>query len=184
MTITPSIFLVAAPVVCIGWYVCLIRTVRGRNRRARAEARAAVEQARTKKLVSKPLLTPNEVEFHGRLKRAAEPLGLEVMTQVSMGAILDVALPEDHPIYWDIRNKFARKIIDFVICTPDGMQVLGIVELDDSTHDREKDAARDAMLEQAGFTTIRWNSRSKPSVEKIAEAFKWLVDNHGKSASH
>ena len=59
-----------------------------------------------------------------------------------------------------------------------------IVELDDITHDIEKDRLRDEMLEGAFYNTVRWHSRKKPSKAEIHKTIKDLdeqgliVDNN------
>jgi hypothetical protein len=40
------------------------------------------------RIIGKPLMTANEVEFFGRLLRAADATDLVVLAQVSMGALL------------------------------------------------------------------------------------------------
>ena len=57
---------------------------------------------------------------------------------------------------------------DFVIIDED-RQVLALVELDDATHDRRRDAERDAITALAGYTTLRYESRDKPDVETLRE---------------
>ena len=73
---------------------------------------------------------------------------------------------------WKIRNKFANKIIDYVISNKNG-DVVCVVELDDKTHDdkKDKDAERDKMLLACGINTIRWDSRNKPTREQIQKEF-------------
>lgn len=131
-------------------------------------------------LVPKDLLTPNEREFFARLGKASEGLGLEVVPQVAMAALLDVNLDKTNPLYWPLRRTFDKKIIDFVVYEKRSMRVLTIVELDDRTHDPEKDRKRDAMMAKAGFRTIRWDSRAKPTVQVIRQTFAGLL---GKSAA-
>lgn len=130
---------------------------------------------------AKAVLTPNETEFYGRLRKSLPQY--EVLPQVAMGAILDVALPEGHPDYWAIRQLFSQKICDFLVCERGSLRLLAVVELDDRTHNAAKDAHRDALLAQAGIRTIRWDSRRKPTREKIAETFQLLsatpLANHG-----
>jgi hypothetical protein len=123
----------------------------------------------------RPLMTPNEREFFARLRRALPDY--EVLAQVSMGALLDVNVPEGYPTLWHLRRQFAMKIIDYVVCRRDSMQLVAIVELDDRTHDgkRQQDAARDALLASAGIPTLRWDSRRKPSQREIAERVRALV---------
>lgn len=127
---------------------------------------------RTKK---KMLLTPNEKEFMGRLQRALPEFHL--MAQVSMGALMDVDPSSSRAPERD-RYQFANKIVDFVICTK-SKEVIALVELDDRTHDTKKDAdaQRDALTGIAGYTTLRWDSRRKPSEAVIRKAVLALVAN-------
>jgi hypothetical protein len=112
----------------------------------------------------KGLLTVNEQEFYLRLRQAL-PDHI-VLTQVSMGAVLDVADNKSKNRYAD-RNRFSQKIIDFVVCEPSSMNIVAIVELDDRSHSAKSDADRDKMLQSVGYRTIRWNSKNKPSEMQI-----------------
>lgn len=125
-------------------------------------------------LRAKRFITPNELEFLHRLRRALP--GLEVLPQVSMGALLDADLPAGHPRTWTIRRVFAMKILDYVVCEPTDLSVVAVVELDDQTHDEnyENDAGRDELLASAGITTLRWDSRAKPSESEIATRVQQL----------
>ena len=111
----------------------------------------------------KAMLTENEREFFGRLKRALPDF--DVCPQVAMGALLDTGLPQTDPQHLVCRRAFAQKIVDFVVYR-DG-RVVAVIELDDRTHDPKKDAERDAMLASAGISTIRFDSRAKPEPSEI-----------------
>jgi hypothetical protein len=125
------------------------------------------QDAKANAIVSREIMTPNEKEFYARLKGALP--AYDVVPQVAMSALLDVSLPEMHPEYWKLRKEFSQKTVDYVVCRKGTMDVVAVVELDDRTHDtkQDKDAARDAMLAQAGVQTIRWDSRAKPSPAEI-----------------
>lgn len=113
------------------------------------------------KVKAKRLLTTNELEFIGRLESAVPELRFHA--QVSMGAVLDPAVPRsDGKAYMSIRGTFAQKIIDFVAQDRASGDIVAIIELDDRTHNEVKDAKRDAMLTGAGFRVVRWNSKAKP----------------------
>ena len=60
---------------------------------------------------------------------------------------------------YKIRNRFNRKVTDFVILDQT-YNVLVIIELDDPSHigKEQEDAERDAMLEEAGYRVIRYTS--------------------------
>lgn len=112
-------------------------------------------------LKRRPLLTGNEREFYARLNAACQG-DFIVMAQVAMAAIVDLDEPLSTPGYWEKRDKFSRKIIDFVLCDPRTLAPVLIVELDDRMHDFKKDRARDELLAIAGYRTLRLWSRDKP----------------------
>lgn len=118
----------------------------------------------------KALLTPNEIEFYLRLQRAL-PKHI-VLTQVSMGALLQprISSRSDNKEFFRVRSKFAQKIVDYVVCDRE-LAVLAIIELDDRTHNSLKDAERDAMLKEAGYRTLRFESRNKRTVAELAKYF-------------
>jgi very-short-patch-repair endonuclease len=78
-----------------------------------------------------------------------------VLAQVSFSAL--ITSERQH------RNYYDRKYADFVICTPN-LTPVAICELDDPTHllKRDSDAARDALMARAGYTTIRFNRIPEP----------------------
>ena len=122
----------------------------------------------------KSILTPNELEFYHRLVRGLP--GRVILCQVSMSAlIVPRDLDEGTAEYMRLRSTFAQKYVDFVICNPRTLEVIAIVELDDVTHDPEKDARRDAMLNSAGYPVVRWHSRRKPTPAQIGAHFQRLA---------
>jgi hypothetical protein len=131
--------------------------------------------SRTKKqeFVAKKFITDNESEFLNRLERAVPELRFHA--QVSMGAVLDAAVPwhQNARENMRVRGKFSQKIIDFVAQSRKTGEIVAIIELDDRTHDAEKDRRRDEMLYEAGYNVVRWDSRAKPQIKEIREV---LVD--------
>lgn len=123
--------------------------------------------------IARPILTPNELEFFRRLSSALP--AYSVFPQVAMSALLQPNLRQDDPNYiWAFRS-FSQKVVDFVICDNNTLHPIAIVELDDCTHDSNADAARDAMLLDAGYCVLRWDSRNKPTNEEIREAIYSLT---------
>jgi very-short-patch-repair endonuclease len=118
---------------------------------------------------AKPLLTANELEFLGRLEAAAPEL--RFFAQVAMGAMLEPAVPRsDRRGYYRLRGMFSQKIVDFVAQGRADGSVVAVIELDDRTHNPDKDARRDAMLQSAGYRIVRWNSKAKPDAAAIRAA--------------
>ncbi|WP_211232098.1 DUF2726 domain-containing protein [Pseudoduganella violaceinigra] len=109
------------------------------------------------KITRKAPLTENEQPMYFRLTQAFPDH--VVLAQVAFSALLTA---KD----MGTRNRFDRKIADFVICTK-SFEVLAIIELDDSSHLSKvnQDAARDQMLAAAGYTTLRY--KMVPDVLKV-----------------
>lgn len=130
------------------------------------KAKLAGQAGGEAKFKAKPLLTANELEFLARLEAAAPEL--RFFPQVAMGALLDPAVPRsDRKAHYRLRAMFSQKIVDFVAQRKADGQIVAIIELDDRTHDADKDARRDDMLKSAGYRTIRWHSKTKPDAAAI-----------------
>ena len=115
------------------------------------------------------VLTPNEMEFLARLEAAA--LELRFFPQVAMGALLDPAVSRsDGKAYFRLRGMFAQKFVDLVAQPRSDGAIVAIIELDDRTHDSEKDAKREGMLKSAGYRIVRWHSKTKPDAATIRAA--------------
>lgn len=103
------------------------------------------------------LMTPNELEFFGRLLNAFPEYF--VFPQVAMSALIQGETRGDF-------LRIAQQRVDYVLSDQFG-DVIAVVELDDRTHSLTKDKVRDRRLSQAGIRTIRFESRAKPSPEEI-----------------
>lgn len=115
-----------------------------------------------------PLMTDNEFEFFNRLIQALPDY--YIFPQVSFGAILD-SIGETAQEKQRIRFTFSQKRADYVIYN-NYKQIVAIVELDDRTHNVQNDAKRDAMLNEAGYKVLRFQSKQKPSISEISKIFK------------
>jgi very-short-patch-repair endonuclease len=125
-----------------------------------------------------PVLTQAEVRFHGVLVAAVARIGgLSVFPQVAMGAILDADRNLDPDFRRNVRNRFDRKIVDFVVVDARTNVVL-IVELDDSTHDGDRDRARDEITASAGYATMRIRGRSARDAAHVEAEVRRHLRNH------
>lgn len=99
---------------------------------------------------SKPVITRFETKMFQRLKQALPDH--HVLAQVAFSSLITSD-------YMPTRNKFNRKVTDFVILNSH-LDVVCIIELDDPSHlgKEDEDAKRDAMLIQAGYQVIRYTS--------------------------
>jgi hypothetical protein len=78
-----------------------------------------------------------------------------VHAQVAMGALLDAKKGLSRNDHASVRNRFNRKIVDFVLEDKASGDVLALIELDDRTHNAAKDRSRDEITKAAGYRTIR-----------------------------
>lgn len=105
------------------------------------------------------------------------PKGYFVQCQVSFNSFLkcgDIG----------VRNTFNRKSCDFLIVNDVFLPIV-VVELDDRTHkySSERDAARDALLEEAHIRTIRFAGLPQ-SAKEVARLIIPLITSYEDSLLH
>jgi hypothetical protein len=119
-----------------------------------------------------PVMTNAELQFFQKLEAACSSLGdYRVFPQVSMGAVIEVDKALDFQTRRSYRSRFDRKIIDFVVCDRNS-NVLVLVELDDSTHDAQRDRERDSLTASAGYNTLRMRGKKAFDVNEIKRNLK------------
>jgi hypothetical protein len=100
------------------------------------------------------LMTAREREFI-RLLRLALP-NAEIHAQVAMGALVEVVGGGRAA-----RNRFDRKVLDYVVCSSAGT-VLYAIELDDRSHlsesAKKRDAVKNEVCAAAGLRLVRYSS--------------------------
>lgn len=100
------------------------------------------------------LMTAREREFI-RLFRLALP-DAEIHAQVAMGALVEVVGGGRAA-----RNRFDRKILDYVVCSSAGA-ILYAIELDDRSHlsesAKKRDAVKNEVCAAAGLRLVRYSS--------------------------
>lgn len=146
-----------APVILVVIGALLLISSRGRLGRLLGR--------RQSPFLERPIVTKNELEFYQRLRRAVPEK--VILPQVAMGALIATAPrlgPADRA---RVRAKFDRKIVDYVIADPHSLEVIALVELDDRTHDVRRDQIRDQITAAAGYRTLRYWSREKPTVGQL-----------------
>ena len=109
------------------------------------------------------LTKPEQILFH-RLREAL-PTYI-VLAQVSMHRVIKPKGGGKAAF-----NTISQKAIDFVICRPN-FSVVCVVELDDSSHDKDRDMSRDTYMIGAGIETIRWDVKNMPGQPDIAIALR------------
>lgn len=95
------------------------------------------------------IMTGNELEFFGRLRRALPHYF--IFPQVSMAALIAPTAFNSRTALIDFR-RISQKRVDYAVFTHH-MKLVAIVELDDRSHDRLRDAIRDQYFTEAGVRT-------------------------------
>ncbi len=101
------------------------------------------------------LLTRNEWYAHKKLMDLAKSRDLIICPKVRL---LDIIEPrKGEKDYKTLFYKVQAKHVDFLVCDP-GMKILGIIELDDSSHDQKERQSRDdfvnVILESVGYKVV------------------------------
>jgi very-short-patch-repair endonuclease len=96
----------------------------------------------------KPVMTAREQQMYHLLQTALPEC--TVLAQVAFSALVTAKGREN-------RNRFDRKVADFVLCSQQ-LHVIAVIELDDSSHAGRvrEDKERDDMLRLAGYVTLRY----------------------------
>lgn len=123
---------------------------------------------------ARAVMTPNEAEFFRRLS-VANGRGF-VFAQVAMSALIEPVKSGRSGL--DAFRRIPKKRVDYTLHDAD-LSLICVVELDDRTHDRKRDAERDAILANAGIATLRWESSRRPSVPEIRGRVAALRESRG-----
>lgn len=116
-------------------------------------------------------LTKREQEMYLALTSALP--GCVVLAQMALSALITTTSQAT-------RNRFDRKVADFIICSKQ-LAVITVIELDDASHKTKtaQDADRDVLLANAGYKTIRYpNVPDQNTIRKDVAALIFAANNH------
>lgn len=114
----------------------------------------ATKQENEVSFVARPdLLSAAERSFYGVLEQA---LGGEyrIFGKVRLGDLVEPAKGLTKSQSTTARNRLNQKHVDFVLCRPDTLAVVGVIELDDASHGRKDRGDRDDFVDKA-FASAR-----------------------------
>lgn len=119
------------------------------------------------------LFTPAERSFFGVLNQAIN----NDVVAFGKVRVADVITPKKGGVkgaWQSAFNKISAKHFDFVLCNKGDLSFICSIELDDKSHNSEKQKARDAFLESAcksaGFPLIRFPAKTAYSVDDIRQS--------------
>ena len=114
---------------------------------------------------AKKLLSQAEQVLYFRLVQAL-PKHI-ILAQVQLSRLLGVKKGNNYQAW---SNRINRMSADFVVCNKDS-SIVAVIELDDTTHQREErqaaDAKKNKALTSAGIPIIRWQAGALPDEETI-----------------
>jgi very-short-patch-repair endonuclease len=118
------------------------------------------------------LITPAERSFFGVLHQAlASDYHLFVKVRLA-----DIVRPVQGPSRSGRQaafNRISSKHVDFVLCDLALLKVVGVIELDDSTHERFERGIRDGFVDSAlttaGIPVLRFSARHSYPLAQIRE---------------
>lgn len=106
---------------------------------------------------ARPVITAFESQMFSRLQQAFPHHN--ILAQVAFSALITSK-------HFKLRNRFNRKVTDFVVLDKE-MKVVAIIELDDPSHIGKEleDQKRDQMLQEAGYQVQRYTQI--PSIKQL-----------------
>ena len=118
------------------------------------------------------LFSPAERSFLGVLDQA---LGSEYRVFGKV-RIADLIRPDNGAGRQAALNRIMAKHVDFVVCDPGNLSVIGVVELDDKSHGQHSRRRRDALVDgafgSAGIPIARFPARTGYSLAEIRDSIQ------------
>lgn len=148
----------------------------------RPSDRAAKAQSSTAAYEAVPaLLTPAERSFFGVLQQALAS-DYQVFAKVRLADIVRPVRNPSRSGWQSAFNRITGKHVDFVLCDSERLGVVGVIELDDRTHDRFERGLRDNLVDSAladaGIPVLRVSARQSYSPAQIREQVESLFRSH------
>jgi hypothetical protein len=149
------IFFLIVLLVIIGFLIVVLKSKKTTDIEEKIDINASFSK--------KNVLTTVEQNAYWKIIEAAGNDKI-VLAQVSFSSFLKTSGDaKDRRVLF---NTARQKVADFVICNK-GFEVLKVIEIDDKSHNKDKDSKRDEITEKAGIKTLRYEATNLPSVEDL-----------------
>lgn len=110
----------------------------------------------------KALLTNREEEFYKQIKPICDNSNIKILSKVRLADIVEPNKDLQYREKQTYLNKIIKKHIDFILCNPENLEIIALIELDDTTHNQKKriesDEFKNKLCETVGYSLIRVNS--------------------------
>jgi hypothetical protein len=118
------------------------------------------------------LLTPAELSFFKVLEQAVGN-DYSLFAKVRLADVIRPVRSESRSGFQTALNRITSKHVDFVVCDSKSLTILGVMELDDKTHERFERGIRDGFVDtalgQAGIPIIRIRAASTYLVNDLRD---------------
>lgn len=173
------LFLLTALLVLIGIVRLLYSSKEFQNRLKSQQASFSYKR-------QSALFSPAERSFLGVLEQV---LGSDYRVFGKV-RIADLIKPENGAGRRNALNRIVGKHVDFVVCNATDLSIIGVIELDDKSHNQDSRQKRDAFVDRAfasaGILITRFPARAAYSLsaskESIQRSFKLVVNKEVKSS--
>lgn len=109
--------------------------------------------------IKKNLMTKNEWAFYKQLKPIADKHNYSIICKTRVADLIDVQKGLSKSEWQTAFNRINKKHIDFILCKPENLLPVLLIELDDNSHDTEKSKERDEFIEKVlnltGYKLLR-----------------------------
>jgi len=127
------------------------------------------------------LLSPAERSFFGVLQQALSS-DYQIFAKVRLADIVRPVRNPSRSSWQSAFNRITGKHVDFVLCDSLRLGVVGVIELDDRTHERFERGVRDGLVDSAladaGIPVFRISARQSYSPAQIREQVENLFHSH------
>jgi hypothetical protein len=118
------------------------------------------------------LLTPAERSFFGVLQQSLAS-DYQIFAKVRLADIVRPVRNPSRSGWQSAFNRTSGKHVDFLLCDLERLNVVGVIELDDRTHERFERGLRDSLVDSAltdaGIPILRISTRQAYSPAQIRE---------------
>ncbi len=121
-------------------------------------------------VAAEALLSAAELSFFGALREAVG-MDYHLFAKVRLADIVNVQQGLGGKDYYRAFNRISAKHVDFVVCDPRTFRIIGVIELDDRSHQvdesRERDDLKNRALAAAAIPILRVTARRAYSASDL-----------------
>ncbi|MCL2860287.1 MAG: DUF2726 domain-containing protein [Oscillospiraceae bacterium] len=123
------------------------------------------------------LFTQTELMFYKQLVKVTDKLNLVIFPKIRIADIVNI---DNKSKYIEYFNKVKSKHVDFLICDKSNCKIRFCIELDDYTHNREKqiqnDNFKNTLFNEIGIKLLRIKVSNFYNVEELQKQIEEIIN--------